>query len=637
MTTNLFRAVLILTLYAGAWAHGATIGTAFTYQGDLYDNDQPVTDTCDFEFTLWGADTGGNQVGGVVAQSLGVDAGKFTTLLDFGSIAFAGEARWLQIDVCCPSPCSPALTPLDPRQELTPVPYAMHADGGGSADGHSLDASDGDPVDAVFVDAEGRIGIGTTTPDAQLHLAQGEIWIGGTNTIGGLPTSAGAGIRLYNSQNDGTARVFAYDYATNTPRDISLQNPGGRVGIGTTTPTEVLDVAGNIHASGTIASGNSITIDGANDTITASGGLIGFDDENLQTSGLIESTGAGFKFPDGTTQTSAATLPSSIDADTLNGKTAEELLDLAAEGAVLSPQYIPVAELDFVGLTVDPANTYLHGPSVSIVTEQVEDPDCQFIPCSVSTVTHYGNVILKQYVDPNTVSPLMQWHRDLVEGQLVKRDANIRLSTASGDEFWIHLTNAWPARATREYVSEVTNPTQGGIAVPPPIPQLLETYEFAVEGISFSGTERAEPPAALVDVELVGIGTVSVEQQLPLGSTIDIVESSPSPSSPIEKNPSALSTDALTIRGALPTAFLTILWPQQQTNIVNAQVTFDIAVRDKSPDAFPLWNYVDCWIAETRGLSVADGCPTRGCSNGVGTPTIGVDSIKIVCDRWNLP
>jgi len=37
-------------------AHGAVIGSAFTYQGDLYDNDQPVTNTCDFEFTLWNTD-----------------------------------------------------------------------------------------------------------------------------------------------------------------------------------------------------------------------------------------------------------------------------------------------------------------------------------------------------------------------------------------------------------------------------------------------------------------------------------------------------------------------------------------------------------------------------------------------------
>ncbi|MGA1826140.1 MAG: hypothetical protein ACMUIP_15905 [bacterium] len=36
----------------------------------------------------------------------------------------------------------------------------------------------------------------------------------------------------------------------------------GNVGIGTVNPTEKLDVNGNIHASGSLICGNSITIDG---------------------------------------------------------------------------------------------------------------------------------------------------------------------------------------------------------------------------------------------------------------------------------------------------------------------------------------------------------------------------------------
>ncbi len=60
-----------------------------------------------------------------------------------------------------------------------------------------------------------------------------------------------------------------------------------RVGIGTVTPGERLDVAGNIHATGTLSSGNSVRIDGTNDSITASGGILDFDDEFLQTSGNV--------------------------------------------------------------------------------------------------------------------------------------------------------------------------------------------------------------------------------------------------------------------------------------------------------------------------------------------------------------
>jgi hypothetical protein len=50
--------------------------------------------------------------------------------------------------------------------KLKSVPYGF-ADGTddvGSGDGHSLDADDGNPIDALYVDSAGRVGIGTTTP-----------------------------------------------------------------------------------------------------------------------------------------------------------------------------------------------------------------------------------------------------------------------------------------------------------------------------------------------------------------------------------------------------------------------------------------------------------------------------------------
>ncbi len=66
---------------------------------------------------------------------------------------------------------------------------------------------------------------------------------------------------------------------------VSLETSTDSVGLGTATPTEKLDVNGNIISSGTITSGNSITIDGVNDKIMASGGTIDFDDENIITTG----------------------------------------------------------------------------------------------------------------------------------------------------------------------------------------------------------------------------------------------------------------------------------------------------------------------------------------------------------------
>jgi hypothetical protein len=99
------------------------IGTAFTYQGELIDGGTPVTDDCDFEFTLWDDTALGNQLGPVVATTLSVAGGVFMTSLDFGADVFQGSARYLDISVCCPSVCSPQQ--LSPRVAMTPVPYAL--------------------------------------------------------------------------------------------------------------------------------------------------------------------------------------------------------------------------------------------------------------------------------------------------------------------------------------------------------------------------------------------------------------------------------------------------------------------------------------------------------------------------------
>jgi hypothetical protein len=55
-----------------------------------------------------------------------VSDGLFTVQLDFGSNAFTGDARWLQISVRCPAGSGDWTTFTD-RQELTATPYALFA------------------------------------------------------------------------------------------------------------------------------------------------------------------------------------------------------------------------------------------------------------------------------------------------------------------------------------------------------------------------------------------------------------------------------------------------------------------------------------------------------------------------------
>jgi hypothetical protein len=193
-------------------AQAADIGTVFTYQGFLENESGPVTGTCDFQFGLWDALTGGNQKGTSPQTETAVDVvgGVFTVDLDFGATAINGQGRWLEIVVCCPSGC--VLESLDPRVELTPTPYSIRA-------GEGV----GGP-NALNVTPSGNVGIGTTAPAAKLHVAG----IAGTD-----------GIRF----PDGTLQTTASTLWAASGNDIHNTNSGS-VGIGTTTPAAQLDVNG---------------------------------------------------------------------------------------------------------------------------------------------------------------------------------------------------------------------------------------------------------------------------------------------------------------------------------------------------------------------------------------------------------
>jgi len=100
------------------------MGTAFTYQGRLTDNNSPANGQYDFTFTLFDALSGGNQVSAPVnVTNQTVTAGLFTVSLDFGSKAFFGDARWLQIGVR--STGGGNFTTLSPRQLLSATPFAL--------------------------------------------------------------------------------------------------------------------------------------------------------------------------------------------------------------------------------------------------------------------------------------------------------------------------------------------------------------------------------------------------------------------------------------------------------------------------------------------------------------------------------
>lgn len=188
----------------------AAVGTAFTYQGKLEDNGNPANGSYDFQFLLYDAANAGAQVG--TTQTLGdvaVQSGYFRVSLDFGAVAFGGGARWLQIEVR-PGSSSGAYTPLSPRQEITPAPYAL-------------------AMPNVYTnESQNFVGVGRN-----FRISGNEVfgvrYTGSDNQYGGMyvETSSAGGWPFYGYATNGSFR--AWTYYNGTTGDWSLYNAGIRL------------------------------------------------------------------------------------------------------------------------------------------------------------------------------------------------------------------------------------------------------------------------------------------------------------------------------------------------------------------------------------------------------------------------
>ena len=128
----IFALLALLLTMSGAIAD-TPVGSAFTYQGNLSDGGTPATGIYDFQFRLFDAASGGNQESStIVKQDVNVSNGLFNVGLDFGTIAFKGDARWLEIGVR-PGSSTGSFTVLSPLQPVKPTPYAVDAPSAGTA------------------------------------------------------------------------------------------------------------------------------------------------------------------------------------------------------------------------------------------------------------------------------------------------------------------------------------------------------------------------------------------------------------------------------------------------------------------------------------------------------------------------
>ena len=259
--------------------------TAFTYQGELKQGGNNASGPYDIRFRLFDAALGGTQLGTTQClDNVSVIDGKFTATIDFGQQFAATGSRFLEIDVRSDTGLSCANTTgyslLGPRQLVTAAPMAIHA-----KSAFALDAADGVPANAVFVDNAGKIGIGTTAPTHSVHIAT----VGPTLAL--QDTSAAAQQAGYISYRDNANIERAWvGYGTAGSPDFTVLNaraggdlvlrtiggggcvvlPSDSLGIGTAAPFTSLHIT---KVGGVGVGGPAITLQDTGGNGTQSGFL----------------------------------------------------------------------------------------------------------------------------------------------------------------------------------------------------------------------------------------------------------------------------------------------------------------------------------------------------------------------------
>src|SRR6185503_8234333 len=240
--------IFATALFCAALAHtpADAQSTAFTYQGSLDDAGAPANGLHDFRVLLFNAASGGVVVGSPqCVDNVDVIDGVFTLQLDFGQAYATGAERYLQIEVRQDTglTCGDAtgLVVMAPRQLLTATPMATHANSA-----FSLDAADGSPESAVFVDNDGNVGIGTTTPTAKLEVQGGATVVGNLGDQADLLWLASERSWVFRQQGTGAGTALKLESVGGGGNKNFIVQTDGLVGIGTTSPTAKLDVRGDV-------------------------------------------------------------------------------------------------------------------------------------------------------------------------------------------------------------------------------------------------------------------------------------------------------------------------------------------------------------------------------------------------------
>jgi hypothetical protein len=206
-------------------AASASLGTSFTYQGQLKLDGEPVNAECELAFRLYDHASDDSQVASPITETVVISDGLFTQPLDFGSGVFSGDARWLGIRVMCPGDAG--FADLG-RQALTAAPYAHYALSTGAL--HGLPVTPTVPTAGQVLEWDGAAW-GPASDDTTTYTAGNQLDLVGTT----FDVLEGTGSDLDADLLDGEDGAYYLDWAnlTGVPTGLADGDNDTTYGAGT--------------------------------------------------------------------------------------------------------------------------------------------------------------------------------------------------------------------------------------------------------------------------------------------------------------------------------------------------------------------------------------------------------------------
>jgi trimeric autotransporter adhesin len=242
---NTRRAIIFVILALALAGNVLAQSSAFNYQGRLADAGTAATGTFQFQFKLFDAVSGGSQIGSTLTDvPVTVANGVFSVSLDFGSAAFTGGDRFL--DVAVRKTAGDPYTPLTPRQKINSAPYSTKAANATTADNFSGNLSGdvtGTQNSTVVTNVGGQTSTNiansvqattnatsVNTPntivkrDANGRFVTSGVTFGDGTTL--TTANVGNGVNLLTSQNNWTGQnTFSTGISLNNTNIVNLANP----------------------------------------------------------------------------------------------------------------------------------------------------------------------------------------------------------------------------------------------------------------------------------------------------------------------------------------------------------------------------------------------------------------------------